>query len=64
MGHDQLNAIIDAVKGDPYTKDDARKATVYYKYKKDFAVLSFGDQSSLVHSKMWLERPLLSKMYI
>jgi hypothetical protein len=52
MGRDQPNYIIDVVKGDvTFTKGDARQATLHYKCKKDFAVLSFGEHSSLVRSK-------------
>jgi hypothetical protein len=52
MGRDQLNSITDVVKGGvTCTNGEAKQATVHYKYKKDFAVLSFGDQSSLVRSK-------------
>jgi hypothetical protein len=52
MRRNQLNPIIEVVKGDvAFTKGDAKQATVHYKYKKDFAMLSFGDHYSLVRSK-------------
>ncbi len=37
------------MKGDiSHMKGESRQATMYYKFKKDFAVLSFGDHYSLV----------------
>jgi hypothetical protein len=52
MGRDQLNEIIEIVKGDvTFTKGDAKTATMHYKYRKDFAVMKFGDHYSLVRSK-------------
>ncbi len=40
------------MKGDiRHMKGDSRQATLYYKYKKDLAVLFFGDQYSLVKSQ-------------
>jgi hypothetical protein len=51
-GQHQLNSIIEVVKGDvPFTKGDVKQATLHYKYKKDFAVLSLGDHCSPVRSK-------------
>ncbi len=52
MGQKQLNGIIEVVKGYIcHMKGDSRQATLYYKYRKDFAVLSFGDHYSLVKSQ-------------
>jgi hypothetical protein len=52
MGRDQLNEIIEIVKGDvTFTKGDAKTATMHYKYRKDFAVMKFGDHYLLVQSK-------------
>jgi hypothetical protein len=49
MGRDQLNNIINIVKGDlTYSKGDGKAAMLHYKYKKDFAVISFGEHYSLV----------------
>jgi hypothetical protein len=48
----QLNNIIEIVKGDAsHMKGDSRQATLYYKYKTDFAVHSFGDHYSLVKAQ-------------
>ncbi len=52
MGRDQLNEIIEIVKGDvTFTKGDSKTATMHYKYRKDVAVMKFGDHYSLVQSK-------------
>jgi len=52
MGRDQLNEIIEIVKGDvTFTKGDSKTATMHYKYRKDFAVMKFGEHFSLVRSK-------------
>ncbi len=52
MGRKQLNGIIEVVKGNiSHMMGASRQATLYYKYKKDFAVLSFGDHYSLVKSQ-------------
>ncbi len=52
MGQNQLNSIIEVVKGVvTFTKGDAKQATVHYKYKIDFVALSFGDHYSLVRSE-------------
>ncbi len=52
MGRDQLNSIINVVNGDvTFTKGNAKQTTLHYKYKKDSAVLSFGEHFSLVKAK-------------
>jgi hypothetical protein len=49
MGRDQLNQIIEIVKGDvTFTKGDSKTATMHYKYRKDFAVMKFSDHYYLV----------------
>jgi hypothetical protein len=52
MGWKQLNDSIEVVKGDiSHMMGDSRQATLYYKYKTDFAVLLFGDHNALVKSQ-------------
>jgi hypothetical protein len=60
MGRKQLNDIIEVVKGDrSHMKGDSRQATLYYKYKKDFAVLFFGNDYSLVESQHTVRKSVI-----
>ncbi len=50
MGRDQLNNIINVVKGDlTYSKGDGKAATLHYKYKKDLKTLQLYHLVSTIH---------------